>query len=78
MTIRELSEEDRRTVMYAIRQYGQGGYPFPDEHNINSFSSEFAAKCLYTVLDRAEINLAERQQIELIINKLEATLSSAD
>ena len=71
MMIKELSADERRIVMFAIRQFGQGGHPYPDEQNIDFFTSEFAAECLRTVLDRAELSTSVRTQIELIINKLQ-------
>jgi hypothetical protein len=70
MTIEELKEDERLTVMYAIRQYGQGGHPYPDEQNINLFTPEFARECLQRVLSRAELAVGEREHIELIIDHL--------
>jgi hypothetical protein len=70
MMIKEFDEEERRTVMYAVRQFGQGGYPYPDEGNINSFTPEFALTCLHEALDRAKLTAAERELIEGIIYKL--------
>jgi len=70
MTIKELSADERNIVMHAIRQFGKGGHPYPDEQNINSFTSRFATQCLCRVLKRVELSGSARGQIEIIMTKL--------
>lgn len=73
MGITELDTEERSIVMHGIRQFGRGGHPYPDEQNLNSFTSVFAAQCLRRVLKHAQLSAAERRQVEAIIEKLSAT-----
>lgn len=70
MRINELDVEEQSIVMHAIRQFGRGGHPYPDEQNLTFFASKFAAQCLRRALKRAELSVVERQQVEAIIEKL--------
>lgn len=70
MVIEQLSKDEQHLVMYAIRQFGTGGHPLPDEQNIVSFNLQYATQCLQRALKDSILSAPEREQIAGIVIKL--------
>lgn len=70
MAIEQLSKREQLIVMHAIRQFGTGGHPLPDEQNVAFFTPRYASKCLRQTLKAAVLDEQERKQITDIVLKL--------
>jgi len=56
--------------MYAIRQFGTGGHPWPDKQNVSYFTSLYASQCLRRALKEAILDMPERETMAEIVMKL--------
>lgn len=70
MTVEQLSKCEQRLVMHAIRQFGTGGHPLPNELNVVFFTSQYVSQCLRQALKGAILDVQERKQLTDIILKL--------
>ena len=70
MVVEQLSKYEQRIVMHAIRQFGTGGHPLPNEQNVVFFTPQYASQCLHQTLKRAILDEEERKQIMDIVIKL--------
>jgi hypothetical protein len=68
--VEQLSKDEQRIIMYAIRQFGTGGHPLPDERNVISFTPKYTLQCLRRTLKNATLDDSEREKITSIVMKL--------
>jgi hypothetical protein len=70
MLVEQLSKDEQRIVMHAIRQFGKGGHALPNKQNVVFFTSQYASQCLRQALKEVIIDVQERKQIADIVLKL--------
>jgi hypothetical protein len=70
MTVDQLSRNEQRLIVYAIRQFGTCGHPLPDEQNVVFFTPQYASQCLHRALKGAILNGPEQKKLANIVIKL--------